>query len=41
MVTSLTCDDVILLLGVKKKNECTRKSKKNDKLAMHYTVSFT
>ena len=25
--------------GVKKKNECTRKSKKNDKLAMHYTVS--
>jgi len=26
-----------LQIGVKKKNECTRKSKKNDKLSMHYT----
>ena len=27
-----------LRIGVKKRNECARKTKKGDKLAMHYTV---
>ena len=32
------CFKHLLIVGVKKRNQCDRKTKKGDQLAMHYTV---